>query len=84
VEEIMAWINTVKEEEAGGELKAIYDASNKLYGFVPNIRRALSLNPPALRGYTQLSGAVYHRGALAPEEREMIAIVVSALNRCHY
>jgi alkylhydroperoxidase family enzyme len=80
----MAWIKTVNENEAKGEVKAIYDASLKLYGFVPNIRKALSLNPTALRGYTQFSGAVYHGGILAPEEREMIATVVSAANRCHY
>ncbi len=80
----MAWIRTVGEEEASGELKSIYEASRKLYGFVPNIRKALSLNPTVLRAYTQLSGAIYHGGALPAEEREMIAIVVSALNRCHY
>jgi alkylhydroperoxidase family enzyme len=80
----MTWIKTVNENEAAGEVKAIYDASLKLYGFVPNIRKALSLNPTALRAYTQLSGAVYHGGILAPEEREMIATVVSAANRCHY
>ncbi len=80
----MAWIKTVSEQEAAGDLKAIYDTSRKLYGFIPNIRRALSLNPTALRAYTQLSGAVYHGGILRPEEREMIATVVSAVNRCHY
>jgi len=80
----MAWIKTVEENEAKGEVKAIYDASLKLYGFVPNIRKALSLNPTGLRAYTQLSGAVYHGGVLPPEEREMIATVVSAANRCHY
>jgi len=80
----MTWIKTVSEEDATGEVKAIYEASRKLYGFIPNIRRALSLNPQALRAYTQLSGAVYHGGALQPEEREMIATVVSACNRCHY
>jgi len=80
----MAWIETVEEQNAAGELKPIYDASLKLYGFVPNIRKALSLNPTALRAYTQLSGAVYHGGVLPAEEREMIATVVSAANRCHY
>ncbi len=80
----MTWIKTVEEKEAKGEVKAIYDASRKLYGFIPNIRQALSLNPTALRAYTQLSGAVYHGGALPAEEREMIATVVSAANRCHY
>ncbi|MFQ5926259.1 MAG: carboxymuconolactone decarboxylase family protein [Terriglobia bacterium] len=80
----MTWIKTVAEGEAAGEVKAIYEASRKLYGFIPNIRRALSLNPQALRAYTQLSGAVYHGGVLKSAEREMIATVVSALNRCHY
>lgn len=58
----MAWIRTVGEDEAAGEVKAVYEASRKLYGFIPNIRRALSLNPTVLRAYTQLSGAVYHGG----------------------
>lgn len=80
----MTWIKTVADAEAAGELKPIYESSQKLYGFIPNIRRALSLNPTALRAYTQLSGAVYHGGVLKPEEREMIATVVSAANRCHY
>jgi alkylhydroperoxidase family enzyme len=80
----MTWIKTVSEGEATGEVRAIYEASRKLYGFIPNIRRALSLNPQALRAYTQLSGAVYHGGLLKPEEREMVATVVSATNRCHY
>ena len=80
----MAWIKTVGEKEAAGELKAIYDSSLKLYGFIPNIRRALSLDPRTLRAYTQLSGAVYHGGALTETEREMIATVVSVANRCHY
>ncbi len=80
----MTWIKTVEEKEAAGEVKAIYDASRKLYDFIPNIRRALSLNPTALRAYTQFSGAVYHGGALPAEEREMIATVVSVANRCHY
>jgi len=80
----MTWIKTVSDDEATGEVKAIYDAGRKAFGFVPNIRRALSLNATALRAYTQLSGAVYLGGVLKPEEREMIATVVSVANRCHY
>lgn len=80
----MTWIKTIPPQEAGGELKAIYDASHKLYGFIPNVRRSLSLDPTALRAYTQLSGAVYHGGELPAEEREMIAVVVSVANHCHY
>ena len=80
----MAWIKTVEQDEAQGELKAIYDASVKAYGWIPNIRRALSLNPKALRNYTQLSAAIYQGGPLSETDREMIATVVSVVNHCHY
>lgn len=33
-------------------------------GFILNVRRPLSPNPPALRGYTRLSSAVYPGGIL--------------------
>ena len=80
----MTWIRTVSPDEAQGTLKRIYEACEKQFGFVPNIRQALSLHPSALRGYIQLSGAVYSGGVLTSQEREMIATVVSALNNCHY
>ncbi len=80
----MVWIKTVEEDEARGELKAIYDTSVKAYGWIPNIRRALSLNPKALRSYTQLSAAIYQSGPLSETDREMIATVVSVVNHCHY
>ena len=80
----MTWIRTVNEDDATGELKAIYAASVKAYGWIPNIRRALSLSPKALRHYTQLSATVYSSGPLPEVEREMIATVVSVVNHCHY
>ncbi len=80
----MTWINTIDPADADGTLKRLYDASEQQIGFVPNIRRALSVNVDALRAYLQLSGAVYGSGPLPPREREMIATVVSALCRCRY
>ena len=80
----MTWIETVSPDNAPGEIKQMYDAFQRQNGFVPNIRRSMSLNPTALRAYVQLSAAVYGGGPLAPEDREMVATVVSALNTCHY
>jgi len=79
-----AWIRTVDPEDAEGPLARVYHATKRRYGFVPNVRRALSLNPGALRAYLQLSGEVYAGGPLPAVEREMIAVVVSAINECHY
>lgn len=80
----MAWIATIEPHEARGPVKGTYDACLRQFGFIPNIRRSLTLSPDALRGYVQLSGAVYGGGALPRKEREMIATLVSALRQCHY
>jgi alkylhydroperoxidase family enzyme len=80
----MTWIESVPPEEARGPLLPIYEACRRKFGFVPNIRRSMSLNPPALRAYVQLSNAVYAGGPLPAAEREMVATVVSALNGCRY
>jgi alkylhydroperoxidase family enzyme len=44
-----------------------------------------SLNPPSLAGHAQLYKALMHgRSELSRVQREMIAVVVSALNHCEY
>ena len=80
----MTWIETVAPGEAQGSVKQMYEACEKKFGFIPSIRRSLSLNPAALRAYVQLSNAVYAGGPLPDTEREMVATVVSALCHCHY
>jgi alkylhydroperoxidase family enzyme len=44
-----------------------------------------SLNPATLRAHADLYHTVMHgESGLNRAEREMIAVVVSAINRCHY
>ena len=80
----MSWIRTIAPEDAEGPLRRIYEAGEREFGFVPNIRRALSLSPDALRAYSQFSGVVYGSGPLTEVERELVATVVSRVNDCHY
>ncbi len=80
----MSWIDTVARERARGLVERVYEGSERQFGFVPNIRQAMSLAPDALRGYVQLSSAVYGGGPLSPVERELVATTVSAVNKCHY
>ena len=80
----MTWIEMVRPEDARGPLEPLYEACLRKFGFVPNIRRSMSLNPAALRGYVKLSNAVYGGGPLSRVEREMIATVVSAARDCYY
>lgn len=81
----MTWIRTIAPQEAEGPLRVVYDALVKERGFVPNLHRAMSLRSHILRPLGMLITAIMHApGALSRAQREMIAIVVSRLNRCEY
>jgi alkylhydroperoxidase family enzyme len=81
-----AWIETVPEEQATGLLKELYDRErDQRVGVVDNILKVHSLHPETLRAHADLYHTVMHGpSGVSPVEREMIAVVVSALNRCHY
>lgn len=55
------------------------------FGFVPNVFRALALNPEQfLAWWGSFNLLVNKEGHLAPADRELIAVVVSGINRCDY
>ncbi len=81
----MAWIRTIAPEEATGALKAEYDRALRRAGRLWNILRLQSLNPGALKASTGLYLAVmYGESALSRGQRELLAVVVSRTNGCHY
>jgi uncharacterized peroxidase-related enzyme len=81
-----AWIEVIPEDEAEGLLKDLYDQErDRRTGKVDNIMMIHSLNPATLRAHADLYHTVMHgESGLNRAEREMIAVVVSAINRCHY
>jgi alkylhydroperoxidase family enzyme len=79
------WIRTVPPEGAEGLLRSVYEASVRRAGKVFQIVRAMSLAPAV----TEASLELYKRVMFAPRglarrQREMLAVVVSVANRCHY
>ena len=82
----MAWIETIDEDDAGGELRKLYERMvDPASGRVDNVLKIHSLHPAGLTAHWELYRAAM-RGTptLRAVEREMIAVVVSRLNRCHY
>lgn len=81
----MAWIKVIQENEAEGELKQLYDQLTEPWGGVDNILKIHSLNPASLRAHFELYKTLM-RGpsGLSRVHREMIAVVVSVTNHCHY
>ena len=81
----MAWIQLIRPAEATGALKREYDIAMKRAGRVFQILQIQSLNPAALTAAMRLYLAtMYQPSPLSRRQREMIATVVSAANRCHY
>ena len=81
----MAWIKMISEEEAEGELKTAYDKLVEPWGGVDNILKIHSLNLRSLWAHYELYQTVmYGRSQITRLQREMIAVVVSAVNKCHY
>lgn len=81
----MAWIETIEPDRAGGELAEICRAIGSARGGVADVHRVQSLNPRALKAHLEIYKAVvFARSPLGRAERERIAVVVSAANRCAY
>ncbi len=81
----MAFIDTVDEQAATGELEEVYDKLLRSRGKVANIMKVHSLNPRAMQAHMDLYLAVmFGRSGLKRAERELIAVVVSATNGCVY
>lgn len=81
----MAWVKMIEPGEATGELKAEYDKAIRRAGKVFNILKVQSLNAATLRASMELYLAtMYSSSGLSRAEREMLATVVSWLNRCFY
>lgn len=81
----MAWIKVIKENAAKGELKDFYESHKTPSGIVDNILKIHSLNLPSLEGHYQFYRTLmYGRSDLSRAQREMIGVVVSVINQCHY
>ena len=81
----MAYLRLVNENEASGQLKQEYDAAIARAGKVFNIVKSMSLRPAVLQRSMQLyREAMYGDSGLNRIERELLAVVVSQANDCHY
>ena len=81
----MAWIDTITELDAKGALKRLYKKVTEPWGGVDNIMKIHSINPGSLNAHLTLYKTVmFGKSPIPPVNREMIAVVVSVLNHCHY
>ncbi len=82
----MTLSNVIPETEAPVKVRAIYDEVKKILGipFVPNLFKALAVNPELLDAMWNQFKTVMGPGELTRREKELVALAVSATNNCKY
>jgi alkylhydroperoxidase family enzyme len=75
----------IEPEDADGRLKQEYDDAIRRAGKVFNVVKAMSPNPLVLNRSLELYKAImFGPSELSRIERELLAVVVSRANECHY
>lgn len=82
----VAWIRTTPESEATGELALLYRRmADPGTGRVDDVLKIHSLHVEGLKAHWAVYRAAMQGTETLPAcEREIVAVVVSALNRCSY
>jgi len=81
----VSFLRLIGVDDATGELRKEYDAAIARAGKVFNIVQAMSLSPRVLRASMQLYREImFGPSGLSRQERELLAVVVSRENDCHY
>ncbi len=89
-----SWMRTVSARDANDQLKRVW-YGDRQPGFVPRVRRVLSLAPATLELLIRASEAMYIRSlelglpswsrpGLTRKESELVATRSSAFNECFY
>ena len=82
----ISYLRVPDEEEWPVEIRELAESFQSKLGFVPNIFRSFALLPDHFLGwwryFEDLMGG--SGSGVTKSQREMVAVVVSAENRCHY
>ena len=82
----MATVNMIEYEEAGPEVRAVYDdiMATRDVDWVNNFWKVIALQPALLRRTWDAVKEVMAPGALDPLTKELIFVAVSVTNACDY
>jgi uncharacterized peroxidase-related enzyme len=81
----LAWVRVPADENVPEDVRSLWQRADEKLGFVPNVLRVWALRPGhMLRWRKYMDEVLKGPSGLTEAEREMIGVVVSASNRCHY
>ena len=73
------------EDPLPEDIEKYFKVCQEKLGLIPNVLRAYSFDCEKLRAFsTMYDSIMIANSGLSKLEREMVAVVVSSINRCHY
>ena len=78
----MSFIQSVPPEDAGDELKEIYEQDLKNQGYIANYTKVMSLRPEAIKAWRALSRTV--RSTMRLRRYELVTMAAAVALRCTY
>ena len=81
----ITWLRVPAARSVPAEVRELWGKPLEKLGFVPNVLRVFALRPRhLLLWWAHYDELMRGDSGLTKAQREMIAVVVSATNRCHY
>lgn len=80
----MSFVSQISEEQAGPELKPLYEEIRTGWNFIPNYWLAQGRRPDLIRAQMALGTAISMEGSLPRQIKEQISLVVSGINTSSY
>ncbi len=81
----MSFIGYIPYDDASDALKKLYDQYGGKTKTPANILRIAGSNPTAMKAHVDFYRAImFQKSEISRHQREMIAVIVSAINACHY
>ena len=80
----MARLTKLTRDEVDGDTRALYEKVGALRGNVPNMFRIYAHRPEILKTMVAHMNAVTNSGTVPVRTKELVATLVSRINRCEY
>ena len=80
----MARITKLTKDQVSGETRELYDRVGQQRGNVPNMFRMYAHRPEILKTMIAHMSAITNTGTVPVRTKELVATIVSRINRCEY
>lgn len=74
----------IENENAGPELKVLFERSKKEHKMIPNMFKAMGNHPALLEAYMNGYNAFRTKSEFTPAEEEVVLLTISIENNCNY